>query len=233
MSIREGDKGAGGYSQKQVLACSWRKIVNRWFFSRFLDPWILFCSHVIQRVILWGQRLIPGFCLQILKLAPKWAEDYVHPHDHRASRWVLVLLSYSSQWHRHNATPVTGHEELEWTCIKGSSDWAAGKGPSPRGWSGTGTGSWGKWSQHQASRTLWTMLSASFSFRWCCEEQGAGLGDAYGSLPTWYSVIPESLGLCGKWSEGGERCFLLRCAFQQRHGISPAERGHLEMHCPK
>lgn len=150
--------------------------------------------------------------------------------EHQDGFWSCCPTPHSGiEW----TWGVTGHEELEWTCIKGSSDWAAGKGPSPRGWWGTGTGSWGKWSQHQASRTLWTMLSASFSFRWSWEEQGAGLGDAYGSLPTWYSVIPESLGLCGKWSEGGERCFLLRCALQQRHGISPAERGHLEMHCPK
>lgn len=125
--------------------------------------------------------------LWILKWEPKWAEVCVcvHPHDHRASRWALVLLSCSSWWHRHSVTPVVGCEEMEWSCIKGSSDWAVGKGPSPRGWSGTGTGSWGKWSQHQAWRSIWTMLSASFSFRWSCEEPGAGLGDAYGSRPAW------------------------------------------------
>ncbi|GAB0199179.1 mitochondrial enolase superfamily member 1 [Grus japonensis] len=33
---------------------------------------------------------------------------------------------------------------------RGSLAWISGKGSSPRGWSGTGTGSPGKWSQHQA-----------------------------------------------------------------------------------
>lgn len=123
--------------------------------------------------------------LWILKWAPKWGEDCVHPHDHTASKWALVLLSCSSRWHRHNVTPVRGHEEMEWSYIKGSSDWAAGKSPSPRGWSSTGLGSRGKWSQHWASRSIWTTLSTRFSFRWSCEEQGTGLRDAYGSLPTW------------------------------------------------
>lgn len=44
--------------------------------------------------------------------------------------------------------------------------WVLGKDSSPRWWLGTGTGSPGKQSQHQAcwsSRSVWTMLSGS----WC------------------------------------------------------------------
>lgn len=60
---------------------------------------------------------------------------------------------------------------------------------SLRGWTITGTGSPRKRLWHQAcesSRTIWIMLLVMrFILRWSCEQQGVGLCDPYGCLPTW------------------------------------------------
>lgn len=47
--------------------------------------------------------------------------------------------------------PVTGHREVEWSCIRGTPDWTLGKSSWLREWSVTGTAFPGKWPQHQVS----------------------------------------------------------------------------------
>jgi len=67
------------------------------------------------------------------------------------------------------SSTAIGHEEMEWSCVRGNSDWTLGNGSSLRGWSVTETGSPGKWSQYQAcqsARSIWMMLLVlRFSFR--------------------------------------------------------------------
>ena len=112
-----------------------------------------------------------------------WGEPSLQstpPSRGAAERGVLI----SSLW-----WPAIGHEEKEWSCFRGSSDWTLGKGSSLRGRSVTGTDSPGQWSWYpacQSSRSVWMMLLVIwFGCRWSCKEQGVGLGDPYGSLPAW------------------------------------------------
>ena len=108
---------------------------------------------------------------------------------------------------------VTRHRTWgnQWSCIRGSSDWTLGKSLSQRGWLVTGTGSPGKWSQHQAcqsSRSVWTVLLIIwFSFRQSYKEQGAALSDPYGSLPTW--GILWFYGCCSGKHWGFHFCYLV------------------------
>lgn len=69
-----------------------------------------------------------------------------------------------------------------------SSDWIWGKDSSHIVWPVTRTGSPGKWLQYQPDRVQGASectLNLWFSFRWSCWEQGVGLSDCFGPLPTW------------------------------------------------
>lgn len=67
---------------------------------------------------------------------------------------------------------VTGHEEMEWSCTKGSSDWSLRKGFPLRGWMITGKVSLGMWIWQQAcqsSRSIWLVplgIWFSSAFLW-------------------------------------------------------------------
>lgn len=51
--------------------------------------------------------------------------------------------------------PAKGPEGTAWSCLGSNSRWVLGKGSSPSEWSGTRTGSPGKWLWHQASLAQW------------------------------------------------------------------------------
>ena len=71
------------------------------------------------------------FCLQQRRLREDLivASDF-HPRGSRGAGADLCSLG-----------TATGPEETAWSCDRGGSGWVLGKDSSPRGWSGTGTGS--------------------------------------------------------------------------------------------
>ena len=76
--------------------------------------------------------------------------------EQRRLRGGLMVAYSSSQGERRGSAElcslviVTGSEGMAWSCVRGDLDWVLGKGPSQPGWSGTGTGLPGQWSQPQA-----------------------------------------------------------------------------------
>lgn len=69
----------------------------------------------------------------------------------------------------------------------GTSSWVLGKGYSPRGLLGTGTGSAGQWTQYQAyqySRSVWTMKYSLVQV-WSSVDLVVEFHDLCGPLPTW------------------------------------------------
>lgn len=81
-------------------------------------------------------------------------------------------------------SPSRRYMEMEWSCIRGSSDWKLGKGVvSPL------TGFPGQWSQlraSQSSSSVWTMLLVIWLILGSsARRRELGLDDSYGSLPEW------------------------------------------------
>jgi len=108
---------------------------------------------------------------------------FVHLGEEKAEAWPRrsLQLSQGGAVERELLIscfwwPAIGHEEAEWSWVRGSSVWTLGKGSSLGGWSVTGTGFPRAWSQHQAcwdSRSTWMTLSHMVQFQVVLKGEGS------------------------------------------------------------
>lgn len=129
----------------------------------------------------------------MLPLSCLWYVDFLTVFDfwllqvYNSSREVVEgkMLISSLQW------PVTGHEKMEWNCVRGHLDGVWGQGSSPRRWSVTETGFPGKQSWHQAwqsSGNLCMTLLVTWFTLGPVRSSELVLMILIGFVPTWDSL---------------------------------------------